>query len=109
MMVMLSREDMMQFDVALVLGVFIGAFIAALWGRELKLQGFESVGTLRRSMIGEAFMGFGGMLAGGCAIDAGVTAGSILAATALLALASMWASAMAADLMIDQGRVAALA
>jgi len=47
-------------------------------------------------------MGFGAMLAGGCAIGAGVTGGSILVATAWLALLSMWAGAVVTDFLVDQ-------
>lgn len=52
---------------------------------------------MRNAMIGAALMGFGGMLAGGCAIGAGVTDGSIFAGTAWLALYSMWISGMGMD------------
>jgi len=38
-------------------------------------------------------MGFGSMLAGGCAVGAGMTGGSIFALTAWLALAGMWVGA----------------
>ena len=47
-------------------------------------------------------MGFGGMLAGGCAIGAGVSGGSIFVGTAWLALFSMWIGAMATDFLVDQ-------
>ena len=63
---------------------------------------------MRRAFAGAALMGFGGMLAGGCAIGAGVTGGSIFVATAWLALLSMWMGAMATDLLVDQRRPSAL-
>jgi hypothetical protein len=47
----------------LVPGVFIGAFLAAWLTGELKLQGFEGGGSMRRYLAGAALMGFGGMLA----------------------------------------------
>jgi uncharacterized protein len=46
-------------------------------------------------------MGFGAMLAGGCAVGAGITGGSIFALTAWLALAGMWVGAGLADRWID--------
>ena len=57
-------------------------------------------------MMGAALMGFGGMLAGGCTIGAGVTGGSIFVGTAWAALASMWIGAMIADYLVDQKPVA---
>lgn len=57
---------------------------------------------MRRAILGAALMGFGGMLAGGCAIGAGVTGGSIFAATALCALLFMWIGAILTDLLFDQ-------
>lgn len=92
------------FDVGLVPGVFLGAFAAAASAGELKLQGFEGAGSMRRAMIGAALMGFGGMLAGGCAIGAGVTGGSIFVATAWAALTCMWIGAVATDFLVDQER-----
>ena len=52
---------------------------------------------MRRYIVGAVLMGFGAMLAGGCAVGAGVTGGSILALTAWVALIGMWAGALIAD------------
>ncbi len=57
---------------------------------------------MKRAMIGAALMGFGGMLAGGCAIGAGVTGGSIFVGTAWAALTAMWAGGMLTDFFLDQ-------
>jgi len=40
-------------------------------------------------------MGIGAMLAGGCAVGAGVSGGAILSVTAWTAVFSMWVGAMA--------------
>jgi uncharacterized membrane protein YedE/YeeE len=98
----LEPHPVLEFDIGLVPGVFIGAFFAAWVGGELKWQGFEGAAPMTRSMIGAALMGFGGMLAGGCAIGAGVTGGSIFAGTAWLALTCMWIGAVITDYLIDQ-------
>lgn len=104
LMFFLSADGVLDFDLGLVAGVVIGAFLAAAWGRELRFQGFDGPKPMRQAMSGAALMGFGGMLAGGCAIGSGVTGTSILAATALLALAAMWLGAIATEWMIkDQG------
>lgn len=102
LMFVLDRNAVLEFDVGLVPGVFIGAMIAAWSAGEMKLQAFDDAPTMRRAMVGAVMMGFGGMLAGGCAIGAGVTGGSIFAGTAWLALFCMWVGAMATDHLIDQ-------
>ncbi|WP_029057983.1 YeeE/YedE family protein [Stappia stellulata] len=91
-----------DFDIGLVPGVFIGAALAALAAREWTLQGFEGGRSMRRYIAGAVLMGFGGMLAGGCAVGAGVTGGSIFALTAWLTLAAMWAAAGLTDLVVDR-------
>lgn len=104
LMFLLSDTEVLRFDIGLVPGVFLGAFLASLLTREFKFQGFEGEAVMRRSMTGAVLMGFGGMLAGGCAIGAGVTGGSIFVATAWLALFSMWIGAMLTDAIVDQRR-----
>ena len=98
----LDRNAVLEFDIGLVPGVFLGAFIGAALTGELKFQGFDSTTNMRQSMIGAALMGFGGMLAGGCAIGAGVTGGSIFAGTAWAALTAFWVGGMITDWLVFQ-------
>lgn len=98
----LTPDPVLEFDIGLVPGVFLGAFLAAWRAGDLKLQGFDGAGAMSRSITGAALMGFGGMLAGGCAIGAGVTGGSIFVGTAWLALTCMWIGAVLTDLLVDQ-------
>lgn len=109
LMFFLDRNAILEFDVGLVPGVFLGALIAASLSRELKFQAFDGPSTMRKAMIGAAMMGFGGMLAGGCAIGAGVTGGSIFAGTAWAALFFMWIGAMVTDFLVDQRSAAVTA
>jgi uncharacterized membrane protein YedE/YeeE len=102
LMFFLDRNAVLEFDIGLVPGVVIGAFASSVLAREFQLQGFDGASSMRRAMIGAALMGFGGMLAGGCAIGAGVSGGSIFAGTAWLALFAMWIGAMATDFLVDQ-------
>ena len=90
-----------DFDIGLVPGVVLGSFLAALWGRELKLEGFKDGHSMRRYIAGALLMGFGGMLAGGCAVGAGVSGAAIFALTAWLALFGMWSGAGLADALLD--------
>jgi uncharacterized membrane protein YedE/YeeE len=102
MLFLSSPGSMIDFDVGLVPGVFIGAFLAAWVTGELKLQGFEGGGSMRRYLAGAALMGFGGMLAGGCAVGAGVTGASIFALTAWVTLFAIWIAAAVTDWVVDR-------
>ncbi|MFP7675321.1 YeeE/YedE family protein [Marivita sp. S0852] len=109
LMFFLDRSSILEFDIGLVPGVVIGSFLAAFFAGELKFQAFDGPTPMRNAMIGAALMGFGGMLAGGCAIGAGVTGGSIFAGTAWLALFSMWVGGMSMDMaMGGRGEPAAV-
>lgn len=104
LMYFLDRNSVLEFDIGLIPGVFAGALLSAAMTQELRLQAFDNATVMRKAMIGSAMMGFGGMLAGGCAIGAGVTGGSIFVATAWLALFCMWVGAVTTDYLIDQKR-----
>lgn len=91
-----------EFDIGLVPGVLLGAFLGAAYGRELKLEGFHDGQGMRRYIIGAVLMGFGGMLAGGCAIGAGVSGASVFATISWLTLLAMWLAAGVTDAMIDK-------
>ena len=56
----------------------------------------------------EVEAGFGSMLAGGCAVGAGMTGGAVFALTAWLTLLGMWAGAGLTDRLLD-GRAPAAA
>lgn len=100
LMFFLDRNSVLEFDIGLVPGVDVGSFLAARWGGDLKIQGFDGSTPMRNAMIGAALMGFGGMLAGGCAIGNGVSGASVFAGTAWLALFCMWIGGMAMDLAL---------
>lgn len=102
LMYLLTQDEVLSFDIGLVPGVFFGAFTSSILAGNFRFQGFEGEGQMRRSLSGAVLMGFGAMLAGGCAIGAGVSGGSIFAGTAWLALFSMWIGGAAADWIIDQ-------
>ena len=89
------------FEFGLMPGVFLGSFIGATVGGDWKLEGFKDGYSMRRYIAGAIFMGFGSMLAGGCAVGAGVTGGAIFALTAWVTLAGMWLGAGLTDRWID--------
>jgi hypothetical protein len=92
-----ERSLPLDFNVGLVPGVFLGSAIMAIATREFRLQGFEGGPSMLRYFAGAGLMGFGAMLAGGCAVGAGVTGGAIFAVTAWLALGAMWFGAVLAQ------------
>ena len=57
---------------------------------------------MRRYIVGAICMGFGGMLAGGCAVGAGVSGASVFALTAWLALIGMWLGAGLTNYWVDR-------
>ena len=81
------------FDLGLVPGVFLGSFLAAWLFGELKLEGFEGGASMRRYLLGALLMGFGGMLAGGCAVGAGLSGAAVFTITSWVTLTTMWAAA----------------
>jgi len=83
----------LEFSLGLVPGVFAGSLISALVRREFALQVFDAQTGMLRYLAGAVLMGFGGMLAGGCAVGAGVTGGSVMSLTAWVALFCMWIGA----------------
>ncbi len=97
-----STSVTMTFSLGLVPGVFTGSLLASLASKTFRWQGFDGSVGLPRYLIGAALMGFGSMLAGGCAVGAGVTGGSVMALTAWVALFSMWVGAGLTDRFLDR-------
>lgn len=89
-----ERSIALNFGIGLVPGVFAGSAGMALISREWKIQRFGPETPMERYLIGAVMMGFGAMLAGGCAVGAGVSGGAILSLTAWVAVAAMWAGAL---------------
>lgn len=105
-----ERSVALSFGIGLVPGVFVGSGASAVLAREWRLQRFGADTPMERYLIGAALMGFGAMLAGGCAVGAGVSGGVILSLTAWTAVFFMWVGAVATHLTLTRwggGRVAA--
>jgi uncharacterized membrane protein YedE/YeeE len=101
--VLFVTDKPVSFDLGLVPGVFLGSFLAAALFGELKLEGFEGGASMRRYIAGAMCMGFGGMLAGGCAVGAGLSGAAVFTATSWVTLCTMWAAATLTDRWMDQG------
>jgi len=105
MRVVSTTNPAIGFSFGMLPGVFLGSFVGAWVGKDFKLEGFSDGYGMRRYIFGAMFMGFGAMLAGGCAVGAGITGGSIFATTAWLALVGMWAGAGLMDRLIDSPKI----
>lgn len=100
--VLFITDKPLTFDLGLLPGVFLGAFCAAVLYGELKLEGFQGGAGMRRYLVGAMLMGFGGMLAGGCAVGAGLSGTAVFTITAFVTLTAMWIAAALTDRLLDQ-------
>lgn len=82
-----------SFAVGSVAGVALGAFIGSLFKGHFRWEACEDPRELRRQIIGAALMGAGAVLALGCTIGQGVTAFSMLAYSAPVTFAAIFAGA----------------
>lgn len=92
-----------SFGVGLVPGVFLGAAVMALVSGEFAIQRFGPDVPMERYLVGACLMGFGAMLAGGCAVGAGLSGGAVFSLTAWLAVFAMWIGAMATHRLLARG------
>lgn len=92
-----------RFGVGLIGGVIAGAFLAALLRGEFKWQSFESPAQTGRYIAGGVLMGFGGVLAGGCTLGAGLSGTATLSFAAIAALFSIIAGAVITRSLLDRG------
>jgi uncharacterized membrane protein YedE/YeeE len=99
-----ERALPLDFNVGLIPGVFLGAGLMALARREVKIQRFGPDTPMERYLAGAILMGFGSMLAGGCAVGAGMSGGAVFSLTAWLALFSMWVGAVVTNAVLTGTR-----
>ena len=78
-----------NFGIATVGGVIVGAFIAAKSADEFRFESFTDASDMGRHIIGGAMMGTGGVLALGCTIGQGITGMSTLAIGSVIAFATI--------------------
>ncbi len=78
----------LNWGVFLVLGIFLGSFIAAKASREFRVRAADAATTLR-SASGGVLMGFGASIAGGCSIGNGLVMTAMLTWQGWIGLAFM--------------------
>lgn len=79
-----------KFGIGSVIGVVIGSAIGSLIQNGFRWEACDDPRELRRQIGGAALMGVGAVLAAGCSVGQGLSALSLLSATAPLVAASVW-------------------
>lgn len=90
---MTSSGGGLSFSVGSVFGVLLGAFGGSLIKGHFRWEACEDPRELKRQILGAVCMGFGAVLALGCTIGQGISAFSVLALSAPLVLAAIFAGA----------------
>jgi uncharacterized membrane protein YedE/YeeE len=85
----------LNFGIAFVAGIFVGALAVVGMKRDFKLVGFEKPADMLRYAGGAALMGAGGVLALGCTVGNGLTGVASLAPTSFVAVPAMVLAAAA--------------
>lgn len=83
-----------SFGVAVVFGILLGSFGAAVASRTFRLEMFADRDDMLRHMGGAALMGFGGVMAAGCTVGQGLTGVATLGIGSLLAFGGIVAGAV---------------
>ncbi|MBF9043624.1 YeeE/YedE family protein [Rhodobacterales bacterium HKCCE4037] len=97
-----ARSLPMSFGLGLVPGVFAGSALSAVISREWRIERFGPDTPMERYILGAVLMGFGSMLAGGCAVGSAMAGGSVLALTSWVAGMSIWAGGILTTWMMDR-------
>jgi uncharacterized membrane protein YedE/YeeE len=92
------------FGTGLVAGTLAGSLALALLTRRFRWQSFAAPAETGRYLAGGALMGFGGVLAGGCTVGAGLAGLPILGTAAALAVVGIVAGALATDRALSARR-----
>ncbi|WP_397544583.1 YeeE/YedE family protein [Roseovarius salis] len=90
---MTSSGGGLSFGVGSVGGVLAGAFAGSLVKGHFRWEACEDPRELRRQVLGAVLMGFGSVLALGCTIGQGLSAFSVLAISAPVTFAAIFAGA----------------
>ena len=90
-----------NFGIGLIVGVALGALAAALTFRSFRWQSFETPAQTGRYLLGAVLMGFGGVLAGGCTVGAGLSGIPTLSISALAAIGAIALGTLAAHRLLN--------
>jgi uncharacterized membrane protein YedE/YeeE len=100
-----NHADWLDFGAMSVPGVVAGSFVYAKQSDNFRWEAYDDHHEMRRHLTGAALMGFGGVLAGGCTIGQGLTAGSVLSVTWPVTVLGMIAGARLGIAILVEGSV----
>lgn len=90
---MTASGQTLSFGIGSVAGVWVGAFLGSLIKGHFRWEACEDPRELRRQIFGAGIMGVGAVIAVGCSIGQGLTAFSLLAFSAPVTFAAIFAGA----------------
>jgi uncharacterized membrane protein YedE/YeeE len=64
----------------------VGAFVAAIWDKSFRWEGFSSTQDTALHLVGAALMGVGGVTAMGCTVGQGLSGLSTLSLVSMIAV-----------------------
>jgi uncharacterized protein len=99
--VMIFTGVSVNFGIAVVGGVVIGAFAVALTRGRFHIEGFADQRDFFRQLIGATLMGMGGVLAMGCTVGQGLTGLSTLSLGSVLATLAIGAGGFIGALLVE--------
>jgi uncharacterized protein len=85
----MGGNEWLDFSAMSAIGVILGASISAKKADEFRWEAFDDHYEMKRHLLGAILIGIGGVLAGGCTIGQGISAGSLLAVSAPIAIMGM--------------------
>ncbi len=103
--VLTTPAGLLDFGIGTIVGVVCGSFASALFDAEFRWEAFDDHHEMRRHLLGAVMMGGGGILAGGCTIGQGVSAGSMMALSWPLAIAGMMLGARLGIAFLMEGSI----
>lgn len=103
--VLTTPAGLLDFGVGTIVGVVCGSFASALFDAEFRWEAFDDHHEMRRHLLGAVFMGGGGILAGGCTIGQGISAGSMMALSWPLAIGGMMIGARLGIAFLMEGSI----
>ena len=86
---MTSSGQGLTFSIGSVLGVLAGAVVGSLSKGQFRWEACDDPGELGRQILGGVLMGVGGVFAVGCSVGQGLSAFSVLAHSAPVAVLSI--------------------
>lgn len=90
---MTASGQTLSFGIGSVVGVWVGAFLGSLIKGHFRWEACEDPRELRRQIVGAALMGVGAVIALGCSVGQGLSAFSVLAYSAPVTFAAIFAGA----------------